>query len=205
MARFFSSDNLAWKPFDWAADILLLSGLWFVCSIPLVTMGAATCALYDCIAHCVRGNDNAMLTRFFRTFRRELFPAAASWLLWAAVIASGYWAIKAYGNSVSVTNASIVITTALLIVLSVVVGIACWVFPILSRFTFGFLGLNRTAVQLAIAHLPRTMLLGAATIVCGYFCLQFWIPFLFLPMLLVLLWSFLMEPVFQPFMNNENQ
>lgn len=200
MAAFFRSDNLVWKPFSWAADVLILSGLWFVCSAPLLTIGASTCALYDCVVRCVRGNDDAMLRRFFRTWKQELITSILCELLWAALVFGTYWLIRLYGNHVDITSSSVILTTAMLVILAAIVGMGCWVFPLLSRFTFSFGALNATAVRLAIAHLPRTMLLGMVTILCGYFCLQFWIPFLILPMLCALVWSLLIEPVFKPFM-----
>lgn len=203
MASFFRSDSFIWKPFGWAADVLILSGLWFVCSAPLVTMGAATCALYDCVVRCVREDDKEEFGRFFRTFKRELIPSALSSLLWAGILWGLYLGIKAFGNSVAVTSGTIIFTTALLVILACIVGVFCWVLPLLSRFTFSLGTLNLTAVKLALVHLPRTMILGIVTILCAYFCLQFWIPFLFLPMLLMLFWSLLMEPVFREYMDNE--
>lgn len=200
MNRFFNSESWLWKPFSYVADIFMLSCLWFLCSAPLITLGAATTALYDVTARCVRGGEKAMFSRFFHTFKKEFLTSALSSLLWAAIIGVCYLCVKAYGNSVAPTDGAVVITVAALILLVVIVGIGCWVFPLLSRFTFGFAGLNVTAVKLAVSQLPRTMLMGVLTVFAAYLCLQFWVPFLFLPGLLVLLWSVLIEPVFQTYM-----
>lgn len=203
MARFFSNENWIWKPFDYIADVFILSGMWFVCSVPVITIGATTTALYDCCARCVRGKDEKLFARFFRTAKREFIPAILSVILWSAIIALGYFLVKAYGNSVQVNNASIVMTTAMLLLLTVVVGIASWVLPVLSRFTFDFVQLNVSAVKLAVAHLPRTMILGISTVCAIYVCIRFWIPFLFLPAILGLVWSFVLEPVFKSYMEPE--
>ncbi len=203
MARFFSNENWIWKPFSYLADVLILSGMWFICSVPVITMGAATTALYDCCARCVRGKDERIFARFFRTAKREFLPATISMVLWSAVIAGGYALVRRYGNTVQITSGSIVVTTALLLMLTVVVGIAAWVLPLLSRFTFTAGQLNVTAVKLAVAHLPRTMLLGICT-VCGvYVCIRFWLPFMFLPAILALVWSVILEPVFRQYMDPE--
>ena len=163
MSRFFSRDNWLWSPFSWVADMFILSCLWVICSVPLLTIGASTAALYDCVARCVRGGDEKMFARFFRTFRRELVQSVPSLLLWVCVIAGGYAAISAYGNNVTVTGTSTAITTGLLLLLTIVVGIAAWVFPLLSRFTMSFTSLNLMAARLALIHLPRTMF-------CRHFC-----------------------------------
>lgn len=205
MARFFSNENWIWKPFNYIADVVILSGMWFVCSIPIVTAGAATTALYDCCARCVRGRDERLFQRFFRTMRRELVPSALSVALWSLILSLGYFLVKSYGNSVTVDRTSVVITTAMLLLLTVIVGIAGWVLPVLSRFTFDFVQLNVTAVKLALLHLPRTMILGIATVCAAYVCIQFWFPFLFLPAVLGIVWSFVLEPVFRDYMEPEEE
>ena len=204
MNRFFSRDNWLWSPFSWVADMVILSCLWVICSAPLLTIGASTAALYDCAARCVRGGDEKMFARFFRTFRRELMQSIPTILLWCIVIIGGYAAISTYGNSVTVTNTSTAITTGLLLLLTVVVGIAAWVFPLLSRFTFRVVQLNVTAVKLALIHLPRTMALGISTVFAGFLCLQFIAPLFFLPGILALLWTLLLESVFRKY-ENENK
>lgn len=199
MAKFFSSENWVWSPFNLIADVFILSGLWFLCSVPVVTAGAATAALYDCAARCVRGKDEKLFARFFRTFKRELLSGGLALALWAAVIACSYMLVKTFGNSVAVNETTTMLTVAMLLAVVVVVGVACWVLPLLSRFTLSFGQLNATAVKLALGNMPRTLLLGLSTVICGYFCILFWIPFFFLPAVLALIWTFLIEPVFRPF------
>lgn len=204
MSSFFSRENWIWNPFSWVADMFILSCLWVICSFPLVTIGAATTALYDCTARCVRGGDEKMFARFFRTFRRELVPSIPSLLLWCGVLIGGYAAVSTYGNSVAVTDASVAITTALLLILTVFVGIAVWVFPLLSRFTFGVAQLNITAVKLALIHLPRTMALGIVTVLAAFLCLQLIAPVFILPGVLAWLWTLLLERVFQAYENSNH-
>ena len=199
MSKFFSSENWVWTPFNLVADVFILSGLWFVCSVPLVSAGAATAALYDCAARCVRGKDEKLFARFFRTLKRELLTGALALGLWSAIIAGAYQLVKTFGNSVAVSQTTTMVTVAMLLIVVVLVGIACWVLPLLSRFTFTFGQLNATAVKLALGNMPRTLLLGLATVVCGYFCIQFWLPFFFLPAVLAIIWTIFIEPVFKPF------
>ena len=205
MGKFFSRDNWLWNPFSWIADMVVLSCLWVICSVPLLTIGASTAALYDCAARCVRGTDEKIFARFFRTFRRELVQSVPSLLLWCAVIVGGYAAISLYGNNVSVTSASVAITTALLLLLTVLVGVAAWVFPLLSRFTFGVVQLNVMAIKLALIHLPRTMALGMITVLAAFLCAQFIAPLFFLPGVLAWLWTLLLERVFRKYENTNNE
>ena len=78
----FSAKSPLLKPFIWAADILILSVLWTLCSILVVTAGAASTAAYDCAAHCMIGGEGELIRRFFRTFKRELKQSCLSVVLW---------------------------------------------------------------------------------------------------------------------------
>ena len=70
--NFFNSENWFWKGFGRLADYFILSFCWLLCSIPVVTIGTATIALYDAVAHCVRGREPDLAKRFFTTFKKEL-------------------------------------------------------------------------------------------------------------------------------------
>ena len=45
--KLFDPTALFWRWMSTLADVLLLSLLWFFTSLPLLTLGAATTALYD--------------------------------------------------------------------------------------------------------------------------------------------------------------
>ena len=203
MARFFSSDNEYLTPLGYVADAVLLSGLWFLCSIPVVTAGAATTALYDTTARCVRGHDKDTFGRFFRTFRREFLPSMLTSILWGLLLWGGLALVRAYGNSVEVSRTATLITVAMLFVLSVAVGIFCWTLPLLSRFTFSFGALQVTAVRLALGHILRTVALGVITVVCGWVCVRWVFPVMVVPEIMMVLWTLLLEPVFRSYMPGE--
>ena len=205
MAGFFSSENWYWKPFSYVADAVILSSMWTLCSIPLVTAGAATTALYDTVAHCVRGREKDMFSRFFSTFKRELKPSLVSSLLWAVILYLLYRGIRGCAAVLPATNGSVMIVAGLFFLLSVVVGIFSWVMPILSRFTFSVADLNMTAVKLACGHPFRTIASGVFTVLTFSLCLKTVFSFMILPEILALIWAFLMEPVFKLYMTEEEQ
>ena len=77
------------------------------------------------------------------------------------------------------------------------VGAACWLFPLLSRFTFSFRGLSFTAFQFTLAHLPSTVALVAILLGGVTLCLRF--PFLLLvePCAAAWLFSLFVERAFR--------
>ena len=205
MAGFFSPDNWYWKPFSHVADSVILSCTWCLCSLPLFTAGAATAALYDTVAHCVRGGEKDLFARFFSTFRRELVPGFLSSALWAGSLFLCYRGIRLAAGLLPATNASVMVVAGLFFLLSLVAGIFSWVLPLLSRFTFSFGGLNVTAVRLACGHPLRTIASGIFTGLTFLLCLRTVFSFMILPEILALFWAFLMEPVFKQYMTEEER
>ena len=199
----FNSESWIWQPFGLVADFLVLSGLWLICSIPVVTVGAASAAMYDCCARCVKNRERALFSRFFRTFRRELRNSIPSVLLWAAILGVLLFLVKSFTGSAAGTDVNVVLAYAMAVLLAAVVGIASWVFPLLSRFTMDFASLNVTAVRLALAHLPRTAALGVVNIVSGWLCLRLVMPVMVVPGIAALLCAYILEPVFKPYETGE--
>ena len=58
-----------------------LNLLWFVCSIPIVTIGASTTALYYASLKVVRDEDSHVAALFFRSFRQNFKQATVLWLI----------------------------------------------------------------------------------------------------------------------------
>ena len=194
--RFFNSEVGIWRFFGRVGEIVMLSLLWTVCSVPLVTAGAASTALYDTVVHLMRRGENELFSRFFGTFRRELKTACLSTLLWGAVavlLVFPYRGLAVGGpDGRVVTGYSVVFLLLLFFVLLVL----SWLFPLLSRFTFGFMDLNRTALRIALGNVLRSAAMallygaGIALFLRNYFSV------FFVPGLAAWLSSFLIEPVF---------
>lgn len=91
LGRVFRYQGWLWRALNTLTDILALSVLWLLCSIPVLTLGAATTALYDSVVRCIRYKQSGPYERFFRTFKNELVPGLLLTLLWGAVAALGLW------------------------------------------------------------------------------------------------------------------
>ena len=200
----FDAESWLWKPFGYVADFLILSAIWLLCSVPIVTAGAAFAALYDCCARCVLGGEQELLTRFFRTFRRELKLGSGSFLLWAAVLGGGVLLISTFAANAAGTDLNVALAYAMAALLLFLTGVPAWVFPLLSRFTFTLGSLQTTALRLSLAQLPRTIALGLLNAACGWLCFRWVFPLLFLPAVTSLLSTFLLEPMFKPYLTEHS-
>lgn len=194
--RFFDPEGLVWKPLGFIGDLVMLSLLWFLCSVPLVTLGAATAALYDTAVHVMRRGETAIFARFFGTLRRELKEGILLTLLWAG-IALGQWLIL-YGLTRLIPAAQgTAVSLIEMLLIFLFLAAASWVFPTLSRFTMGVGALSSVCLRLAPGNALRSAALALLNALLIAACLRFILPLMFAPALVAYLSSFLIEPVFE--------
>lgn len=95
------------------------------------------------------------------------------------------------------SDAGAVLFVAYCVALVLPLGVLCWLFPLLGRFTFGVKHLFLTAVQLTVGHLPTTAAVVVLTVLAAVPSAIYWWPALFLPALAALAASLLFERVFR--------
>lgn len=200
----FNPEATFWRWMARLTDILSLSLLWLFLSLPILTLGASTAALYDVCARCLRGEDPHPMRRFFTTFKREL-PSS----LLLTVICIPLLSLAFYGFSI-LWNASLaelqgapILMAAYFVVLLIPTGAFCWLFPILSRFSMKPLSLFMAALQFSVGHLPSTLAILIFTSVAVILSDLFLVPLLVFPCVTALFWTRLMEPVFRKYMPGE--
>ena len=77
-------DNGFWRFMGKLWDALVLNILWMVCCIPLVTVGAATTAVYYVALKLARDEEGYVISSFFKSFKENFRQATALWLVLAA-------------------------------------------------------------------------------------------------------------------------
>lgn len=202
----FDPTNSFWKGFSKIMDLFGLSLCWLLCSLPLITLGAATTALYDSVVHGIRREEIGVYSRFFRTLRSE-FKTSALITLPGLVLALLYAVIWRVAFVVAVGGNDLAGVLVYAYRLLFCVPLAVWLFAMatLSRFTFGPAALLKTAGQLVFFHLPSAAAVTAVTVFCVKVVL--WWPFsgIFLPAMAALVSSFPLERIFAPFLEEAKE
>lgn len=60
-------------------DLLAAGLLWLLCSLPIVTCGAASAALYRTVVRSIKEGNGYAVRGFFRSFRENLKPSLLPW------------------------------------------------------------------------------------------------------------------------------
>ncbi len=61
-------------------ELMYIGMLWFICSIPLVTLGAATAALYEVLLKAVKNQEGYLFKSFLRAFQNNFKQGTCIWL-----------------------------------------------------------------------------------------------------------------------------
>lgn len=204
MNQIFNPDNFFWKCFDKMADVVGLSLLWFICSLPVVTIPAASTALYDCAAHCVRGGEPSVYSRFFRTFKQEFKLVTPAGLLWGGLALLPIAGSHLLANAAQGSKPLAVLAVTYYVLTAIPAGMLCWLFPLCSRYQFTFRELNRAAIQFWFVHLPSTLAMAALLALCVDITVQLLLPVCCLPCLLALAHSLFVERAFRKHMPQDD-
>ncbi len=68
-------------------DLIALSVLWVVFSLPVFTMGAASAALYHAVYHHVRKGEDYIWSSFFDAFKANFKRQTLAWLVALGILA----------------------------------------------------------------------------------------------------------------------
>ena len=153
-----------------------LNILWFVCSIPIFTIGASTTALFYVTGKMAKNEEGNVTSAFFRSFKENFKQGTVIWLILLAVGiilgVDGYvlWHMKF--ENVFWTLCSAIF----LVVLAAYAIILMYIFPLLARFDNTTPAMFKNSIMVGMRFLLCTVLMAVI-----YFVMAFVIINLFTP------------------------
>ena len=199
----FDPDSKIIQFFQFLGDLIILNFCFIVCSLPVVTFGAAYTAMYTITLQEAEDRSGSIIGRFFKYFRANFGKATVLWLL--LLILGG---ILGYNYLFLTANPdmSTGIFRGLLIALSIFyVMIFTYAFPLLSRFENTLMGTLRNALALGIGNLPKTIVMVLLNLLPVLILLLSEVLFLRLSILMVMIYfsvaaqlnSFMLSKIFR--------
>lgn len=207
MGRFFDPNSGIMGFMSKVADVIIASMLWLVCSIPIVTIGASTTALYYTVVKAIRRERSYVVRSFFSSFKENFIPGTVLWLLMMAVMVLLSINIR-FGQAVMASpeagrTAGYVLLAAYCFIGVVLGAAALYVFPVLSRFKMKKREILKMSLFMSIRHLPYTLLLALAFGITVLGVLFVPISILFAPAAGALLCSLPMERVLRQYIKQD--
>ncbi|MCL2373436.1 MAG: DUF624 domain-containing protein [Defluviitaleaceae bacterium] len=164
MRDFFSMDGAFSKYGGLLADTLILSIMWLVFSLPIVTVGAATTAIFYVTTRRIADREGYITRDFWRAFKSNFFRATGLWLLVMAAGFAIWYNISLLTTTLDVAAmggwAVIMLPMQLVFVVQLVFA-TIYIFPITARFEMGFVQTIKNSFYMANRHLLTSILCAA--------------------------------------------
>lgn len=193
MRKFISLNSTFSRFMNLLGDLITISFLWFLCSVPLVTLGTASTAAYYTAAKCIRHKNGTIFASFFHSFKTNLKQSLGVAGLYALLFAVLLLDCSYFYGKASTTSLLALYFFYFLILAGLAgMSYACvW----LSRFCMKTMHLFRMSFVLTFRHLKTTVLLLLLLLLS---VLSVWLmpwSILVLPGAAALTQTFLMEPL----------
>ena len=144
------------------SDVVFCNIMFCLCSLPVVTIGAALSALYECTMSIVEDTEKPQIFRqFWTSFKKNLRQGTVLWLIFLG----GALVLIAYGFAVGAMGGELSRIYRIFLYLLVFLYLAgfAYVFPVQGNMDLPVREVLKTAWLLSAVALPYTLLILAVT------------------------------------------
>lgn len=199
----FNFDGKLYKLLVKFWNLVLISVLWIVCSIPIFTIGASCAAAYYACVKSVRSNEDTVMRDFFKAFKQNFKQSVVMTLVYLVIgffitVATVFYYHQSGSTALGLRWIFYLIVLIYLCTLT-------YAFAWLSRFEMTVFHAITYPFAIALIHLKNSLgliVFWAAAIICSYWAYN---TFLFIPLIIMipgimcLLDTFMIEPVMKKY------
>lgn len=153
-----------------------LNILWFVFSLPIVTIGAATTAVYEVSLKICNDEESYITLSFIRSFKRNFKQATLIWIIMILIGlllgADGYILYRIWFTNAFWT----IISSFYIFVLFCFILISIYIFPLLSKFDNTIVNMFKNSFFIGIRYLLVTVTIVTCKIAFLWFILNVFTP-----------------------------
>lgn len=118
--------------FGFLGQLIALNLLWIICSLPLLTAGASTTALFYCTLKLHKDGDIRVLHDFFKSFKQNF---RQSTVIWVVMAAAGLFLYLEKGSLAAMPDAMSQIFTYVIWAAGIcLIAVALYIFPTVAAF-----------------------------------------------------------------------
>lgn len=204
MGGLFNLDAPIWVWMSEVADIIILTFLWWLCCIPVVTIGVSTTAFFYVMGKKVRKENTYVVKDFFKSFKQNFKQSILlTIVMLIACVSAGLYAFMTIeGLLLQAASLKWIIPVTVIFIFEVV-NIFTYLWALLSRFDMKTKVLVKTALVLTHKHLLTTIANTLVFVITGYLIFKMPVLFVFAPGIIVALSSFLMQNLFAHYITSD--
>jgi len=199
----FNYDGKLYKFLSKFWNMVWISVLWIVCSIPIITIGASSTAAYYSMVRNVRHNEDLSTRDFFKSFKQNFLQSTIMTVIYLVIGAAFAYATWFYYHQSG--EFSLGLRWFFYILILIYLCTITYAFSWLSRFNMTTFHALTYPIAITLMHLNYSLgliVFWAAAIIVLYWTYN---TFMFAPLLIVmpgikcLLDTFLIEPILKKY------
>lgn len=170
MRTIFNLDGPVWIFLGKVTDVLILSLLFIITSLPIITIGAGFTSLYYNMSKMAEDTEGNVIKNYFVIFGREFFQSTIVWVI--CLVVGLFLAGDLYICYKSSFPLAKMLEMFFVVLACLYLAVLTFVFPLLARCKVGTGKLFGMAFVMSIKELPKTVLMlltAAALIAAGLF------------------------------------
>ena len=204
MGKLFSYDSPIIQSINKIVDCAILSIIWLIFSIPVITFGASTSALYYTVNKVISHNRSHVWREFWGSFKANFKQSTIVWLiLLVFTYVLGVDCIFLYNMIKAGTVASWILAPFAVTALFVVMW-GIYAFAYIARFQAGLKVIMKNSAFFVIRHLLRSVLLAIVFAASVAIFMFLPITIVILPTLGMFLMTVILESIFEKYMSDED-
>lgn len=158
--KLFDAEGPVFGFLDKLGKLIVLSAMWLIGCIPVITIFTSNAALYYAVRKSVRMEEGSAVRNFLKSYKINFLPGCAITAIVSALVILMMWLT-------ALLQSSMLPNSALLMGFVFVVFIILYIGPVLSRFNIGIIRAIKLAfvASLQYAHFSILFLLALAVLV----------------------------------------
>lgn len=200
--NFFNLENRFFSGLRKIVDCVYLSLLWFLFSIPIITIGASTTALYHTTNKNLIHSRGYVWQEFWDSFKSNFRQSTIMWIIFLIFYGLSIFNFIAF-RQISPSDGIGMDIVIFIIMIALITNLAIYYFPCIARFENTIWGTLKNSLMIAYANLPQTFLL-LLLLAVSIALMVFLFPLVaFIPALYMLFANQIIEKIFRKYASPE--
>lgn len=161
MGAFFSPDSKFMQAMARVYDLVILNLLFLLSCVPLITIGAASAALYTVCFRIGTDREQGIFHSYFQAFRENFRQGTILWLIAVVFFGAGIVNVFLFYSMEGPLHYLFLLMTALVVLELLIYSYA---FPLISQFHNKNLPTLKNALFLSLGYLPRSLVIAVVNV-----------------------------------------
>lgn len=170
MAGLVYEKNKFYRVMNVFADCLLAGVLWIFTSIPIITIGASSSALYYTVNKCIRNERSYVWKEYFPAFKRDFKISTITWLIFLFLAIFLFLDVNLMKQVLQQGSPLGAMYYFFLVMSAVALAWAFYAFPYIARFEGTIREILVKSFVFMIVHIGWSALLVVIFVACVFIC-----------------------------------